>query len=86
MSDNIFQQQIEQQMSREMIKGSLYNQKMADNLALNNNYSNTGKGYIGNYNPYTPVSKKVYKDQIVALTVSFVCALVGIIAIICVFR
>lgn len=59
--DNNFHNQLEHQITREIIKGSLYNQKMGE---LHNNIQSTSLQGNSNYY-YEPLRTKKYKSQIV---------------------
>lgn len=59
--DNNFHNQLEHQITKEIIKGALYNQKMGE---LHNNIQSTPLQGNGNYY-YEPLRNKKYKGQIV---------------------
>lgn len=81
MDNNQFHQhQIEQQITNEIIKGSIYNQKMSElqSCVYIKGPSQRKPLVYGSYREETSL-KKVYKDQIVVISL---CSVIGILSII----
>lgn len=85
-SNQFHQQHIEHEMTKEIIKGAVYNQRMSElssNTASQVSIPSGSKTTV--MGGYYPIERKVYKSQKIALGVSLVVGMAGIIAIVIFF-